>query len=570
MIQDLVVYAVFIGYAIGVLMTFGLLLTWVERKQAAVMSDRIGANRAYLRLPFTQIKLVWWGLFHGIADGVKMLLKEDFKPRTYDWYAYMVAPWVVFTPVLLVFAVIPFGGMLDPGRLFPSLAEWFGGRTYPMQIARLDAGLLMVFAFGGMTIIGAMLAGWSSSNKFALLGALRAGSQMISYELVMGLTVLGLILIYGTVDLFDIVGQQSGRVGGLPAWGIVFQPFAATLFLAAAIAENKRIPFDLPEAESELISGYFTEYSAMKMGLFMFAEFIEIAIIARAVHDAVPRRPEPALHERRRIRLPRRLRDPHEPRCRRGDPGDRVPRQGGAAVQLPDPDPLVAAALPLRPGAEVRVEVHAAARARQPGRHRRLDVGAPRLRTTLNKQTYVRRRYWNEPTMSWWERAYLFEILRGLAITGGVFMRNMGKWMTGRKGALTSYYPEETRPDYAAGNRGKHVLTQRPDGRPQCIACNMCATVCPAKVIEIEAAFDPDDPAHPKYPSRFEIDYSRCVFCGLCVEACPEDAIRMAKEVPDFPSPDRTDMWLGKEELLTWNPQRDVAKPYPPAGGTAG
>ena len=280
MIQDLVVYAVFIGYAIGVLMTFGLLLTWVERKQAAVMSDRIGANRAYLRLPFTQIKLVWWGLFHGIADGVKMLLKEDFRPRTYDWYAYMVAPWVVFTPVLLVFAVIPFGGMLDPGRLFPSLAEWFGGRTYPMQIARLDAGLLMVFAFGGMTIIGAMLAGWSSSNKFALLGALRAGSQMISYELVMGLTVLGLILIYGTVDLFDIVSQQAGRVGGLPAWGIVFQPFAATLFLAAAIAENKRIPFDLPEAESELISGYFTEYSAMKMGLFMFAEFIEIAIIA--------------------------------------------------------------------------------------------------------------------------------------------------------------------------------------------------------------------------------------------------------------------------------------------------
>ena len=186
------------------------------------------------------------------------------------------------------------------------------------------------------------------------------------------------------------------------------------------------------------------------------------------------------------------------------------------------------------------------------------------------KYTYVRRRYWNEPTMSWWERAYLFEILRGLAITGGVFMRNMGKWMTGRKGALTSYYPEETRPDYAAGNRGKHVLTQRPDGRPQCIACNMCATVCPAKVIEIEAAFDPDDPVHPKYPSRFEIDYSRCVFCGLCVEACPEDAIRMAKEVPDFPSPDRTDMWLGKEELLTWNPQRDVAKPYPPAGGTAG
>ena len=281
MIQDLVVYVVFITYAISVLMGFGTILTWVERKQAAVMSDRIGANRAYIRIPFTQIKLVWWGLFHGMADGLKLLLKEDFKPKTYDWYAYMVAPWVVFVPVLLVFAVVPFGGVLRPGELVPGLAGWFGDRAYPMQIANLDAGLLIVFAFGGITIIGAMLAGWSSANKYSLLGALRAGSQMISYELIMAMTVLGLILIYGTIDLDQIVRFQSGVVlGFLPAWGIVLQPFAATLFLTAAIAENKRIPFDLPEAESELIAGYFTEYSGMKMGLFMFAEFIEIAIIS--------------------------------------------------------------------------------------------------------------------------------------------------------------------------------------------------------------------------------------------------------------------------------------------------
>jgi len=281
MIQDLVVYLVFITYAISVLMGFGTILTWVERKQSAVMSDRIGANRAYIRIPFTQIKLVWWGLFHGMADGLKLLLKEDFKPKTYDWYAYMVAPWVVFVPVLLVFAVVPFGGVLIPGQLFPGLAGWFGDRAYPMQIANLDAGLLIVFAFGGMTIIGAMLAGWSSANKYSLLGALRAGSQMISYELIMAMTLLGLIFIYGTIDLDEIVRYQSGVVlGFLPAWGVVLQPFAATLFLTAAIAENKRIPFDLPEAESELIAGYFTEYSGMKMGLFMFAEFIEIAIIA--------------------------------------------------------------------------------------------------------------------------------------------------------------------------------------------------------------------------------------------------------------------------------------------------
>jgi len=278
---DLAITLVYVAYALAVLLTFGAVLTWVERKQAALMSDRIGANRAYVRIPFTQVKLIWLGLFHGMADGLKLLLKEDFKPVTYDRLAYVLGPWVVFVPVMLVFAVIPFGGMLDPGRLFPSLADWFGGRTYPMQIAPLDAGLLVVFAFGGISIIGAMLAGWSSSNKFSMLGALRAGSQMISYELVMGLTVLGLILIYGSVDLNSIVEQQSGTVlGFLPAWGIVYQPLAAILFLTAGIAENKRIPFDLPEAESELISGYFTEYSAMKQGMFMLSEFIEIAIIA--------------------------------------------------------------------------------------------------------------------------------------------------------------------------------------------------------------------------------------------------------------------------------------------------
>jgi NADH-quinone oxidoreductase subunit I len=178
--------------------------------------------------------------------------------------------------------------------------------------------------------------------------------------------------------------------------------------------------------------------------------------------------------------------------------------------------------------------------------------------------SYRRKRYWNEPTLTAWERAYLPEIMRGLAVTSTVFLRNMWRWVTGRKGALTTYYPEEKRADYAPLNRGKHILTQRPDGKPQCIACNMCATVCPAKVIEIEAGFDPADVAHPKFPIRFEIDYSRCIFCGFCVEACPEDAIRMVKDVPDFPSFDRRDM-SGKIDLLKlWRPTTDPRKPYPP------
>ena len=188
-------------------------------------------------------------------------------------------------------------------------------------------------------------------------------------------------------------------------------------------------------------------------------------------------------------------------------------------------------------------------------------------RSKVERRT--RRVFWNEPEMGAWESVYLLEVVRGLLITGGVFMRNMAKWMTGRKGAVTAYYPEEMRPDYAKGNRGKHVLTQRPDGKPQCVACNMCATVCPAKVIEIEAAFDPDDAAHPKSPVRFEIDYSRCIFCGLCVEACPEDAIRMVRQTPGLPSEDRRQMWLTLDEMLAWQPASDVAKPYPAAGAAA-
>jgi len=180
----------------------------------------------------------------------------------------------------------------------------------------------------------------------------------------------------------------------------------------------------------------------------------------------------------------------------------------------------------------------------------------------MSRKPYVRKVYWNEPTMTWWERAYLFEIIRGLLITGGVFLANMGKWMTGRKGALTTYYPEETRWDYAAGNRGKHVLTRRPDGSPQCIACNMCATVCPAQVIEIDAAFDPDDAAHPKYPSRFEIDYSRCVFCGLCVEACPEDAIRMDTGVHTPSFYNRDDAVVGRVDLMSFFGRAGSPAPY--------
>ena len=185
----------------------------------------------------------------------------------------------------------------------------------------------------------------------------------------------------------------------------------------------------------------------------------------------------------------------------------------------------------------------------------------------------ARKRYWNEPELGWWERIYVLEVLRGLWITGSVLFSNLGKWLRGRKGALTTYYPEERRADYSPNNRGRHVLTQRPNGEVQCVSCNMCATVCPAYCIEILAKADFGDRAHPKSPERFEIDYSRCIFCGFCVEACPEDAIRMVQDAPDLPNFDRSTM-VGTIDLLKlWHPLTDPRKRYPapprsaPGGG---
>ena len=280
MTQDLLVHGVFMLYVITFLMGLATVFTWVERKQSAVMSDRIGANRAYIRIPYTNIKLVWMGLFHGLADGAKMLLKENFTPATYDRFCYNLAPWLAAVPVLVVFTVVPFGGTLVPGQLFnpewfPGLVAFFGDRSYTMQVASLDAGILFVLAISGIGILGTMLAGWSSNNKFSMLGAARAASQMISYEVSMGLALVAMVVTYGTVDLNRMVQwQQQG------AWGVFVQPMAFLLFLTASIAENKRVPFDLPECESELVSGYFTEYTSMKMGLFLLSEFIEIVVIS--------------------------------------------------------------------------------------------------------------------------------------------------------------------------------------------------------------------------------------------------------------------------------------------------
>jgi NADH-quinone oxidoreductase subunit H len=265
-------------------MVMGLapIITWIERKQSAVMQDRIGANRADLN------GITILGLLHPIADVVKLFTKEDMVPDGANRVMHMLSPLVAAVPAIMAFAVIPFGGVY-----------YFGDTTLNLVGADIDWGLLYIFVLGSIAAYGNVIAGWSSNNNWSMLGGLRASAQMISYEVTMGLTVVGVFMVFQTLRLSDMALAQdtSFRVLGfldlyfglnwgwidwirLPAWGIVYQPLGFLMFLTAVMAENKRPPFDLPEGESEIIAGYHLEYSGMRFGLFFMSEFIEIILIA--------------------------------------------------------------------------------------------------------------------------------------------------------------------------------------------------------------------------------------------------------------------------------------------------
>ncbi|MEX1361603.1 MAG: complex I subunit 1 family protein [Nannocystaceae bacterium] len=265
----------------GFIMPLASILTWMERKQSAMMQDRVGPNRANLRIGSIELRL--WGIPHFVADGIKMLFKEDFIPRRAHRALYSLAPQFAFIPALVVFAIVPFGDALCYGRLLETLssadvAQCAAGRGgTPLQIAQIDVGLLYYFAIASLATYGTALAGWSSYNKWAILGALRASAQMISYEVAIGLTIVGALLVYGTLEPHALVKAQE-----VTYWGILLQPLAFVLFFTAAMAETKRAPFDLPEGESEII-GYFIEYSGMRFGLFFLGEFIEVIFMSAMI-----------------------------------------------------------------------------------------------------------------------------------------------------------------------------------------------------------------------------------------------------------------------------------------------
>jgi NADH-quinone oxidoreductase subunit H len=232
-------------------------LIYVERKVAAYAQDRIGPNRAgrEFGVPF--------GLLQPLADGAKMLLKEDIVPDYVAKPLYMLAPLIAIVAAMIGFAVVPFGPV-GPDQVMD------------FQIAPgVNIGILYVFAIGSLAVYGVILAGWASNNKYAFIGALRSSAQLISYEIPLGLSILGMVLIVGSLDLNQIVNWQDRRV-----WGVLVQPIGFLLFLVSAFAETNRLPFDLPESEQELVGGFHTEYSGMKFGMFFLGEYLHVITVS--------------------------------------------------------------------------------------------------------------------------------------------------------------------------------------------------------------------------------------------------------------------------------------------------
>ena len=270
MITEILIKLTLAGAFLGMVLNLAGLLTWVERKQSAIMQDRIGANRAWIEFKPWWLQPINWilrplnvlGLFHSLADAVKMFLKEDFVPDGADKFLHTLAPMISVVFALLAFSSIPFGDVLH-----------MGGRDINLQIANINVGLLFVFAMMSLGVYGVILAGFASNSKYAYLGGMRAASQMLSYEITMGISIMGIVLCYGTLNMQEIVRHQSHL------WGFVVQPFAFLLFMTAALAETKRVPFDLPEGESEIV-GYFVEYSGMKFGMFFLTDLVETVLVA--------------------------------------------------------------------------------------------------------------------------------------------------------------------------------------------------------------------------------------------------------------------------------------------------
>lgn len=243
------------------------LMIWFERKASAFMQDRTGPNRAAIG----PIRL--GGIIHTLADVLKLLGKEDVKPTLVKGLYFTLAPLIAILVSQLLFIIVPFGDTLQ-----------IGGASIRLQALQIDAGILYPLAIGSIFVYSIILAGWASNNKYGVLGGLRAAAQVVSYEIALGLSIVGALMVYGTADLSEMVRQQGDLLFGfLPKWGVFVQPLGALLFLVAAFAETNRTPFDLPERDAEIVAGYHTEYSAIRFASFYMAEYINVIVASGLV-----------------------------------------------------------------------------------------------------------------------------------------------------------------------------------------------------------------------------------------------------------------------------------------------